>query len=63
MISDTLFEAVRDIRRYQKELPQCYVELKDRIDDVVEQMDSLRRVLDTPPIDVTDADGHTTVAH
>ena len=50
MISDVLFEAIRDIRQYQKDWPDSYDGLKKQIDVVVETMNGLLEYLDTPPV-------------
>lgn len=52
MISDVLYEAVTEIRWYQKNYPAAYAALNLRIDKVVDQMEKLRAVLDAPPRDV-----------
>ena len=49
MLSDTLFDAVQEIRWYQREYPQLYDHLRSDIERVVQAMDALRRLLDTPP--------------
>jgi hypothetical protein len=48
MISDVLFHAVDEIRRYQRDTPKVYADLKPQLDQLLEQMDSLRIYLDTP---------------
>jgi hypothetical protein len=45
-ISDTLYEAAFEIRRYLKDQPTMYAEKKDRICAVLQQMDELRKELD-----------------
>ncbi len=49
MISDVLFDAVREIEEYQRSLPGCYDFLRDEIGKVTVVMDSLRAYLDMPP--------------
>ena len=49
MISDTLTDAIEEIRRYQKEHPEVYGESKKHIDTVVIQMEQLREYFDTAP--------------
>lgn len=49
MISDILFEAIEEIRTYQRDMPGYYDDMKNRIDAVLEQMESLQRELDAPP--------------
>lgn len=51
MISDTLFEAVTEIERYQKNFPKAYSGLKAEIDTVKAVMNALRAYLDCPPAD------------
>ena len=48
MISDTLFNAIQEIRQYQKELPLVYGEIKDDIDKVTEVMEAMQLKLDDP---------------
>ncbi len=42
MLSDALFDAIAEIRRYQRDYPELYSTHKDRIDQVVQSMDRLR---------------------
>jgi len=51
MISDVLFEAVQEIERYEKEMPESYASepLKSKIKAVKDTMTALQRELDTPP--------------
>jgi hypothetical protein len=49
MISDVLFEAVKEIRRYQRDMPRSYDFMKGELDWLVEEMDRIREMLDTPP--------------
>jgi len=51
MISDTLFEAVTEIERYQKNFPNAYSELKVEIEKVKAVMNAMRSYLDFPPSD------------
>ncbi len=51
MISDTLSGASHEIKKYLADDPVVYADLRSEIDSVVEQMDSLRIKLDTPPVD------------
>lgn len=54
MISDTLHDAIEEIRRYQSNYPQVYDPMRRRIDEVVDAMRSLQLELDTPPVgDIT----------
>jgi hypothetical protein len=48
MISDTLHQAIEDIERYQRDMPDSYDSIRADIDAVKEQMASLRRKLDNP---------------
>jgi hypothetical protein len=48
MISDVLFDAIEEIRRYQKEFPKCYNSLQLEIARVILVMDELRAKLDNP---------------
>lgn len=54
MISDTLSDAVAEIREYLDHdgpFASCYQgPVRERIERLVEEMDAVRRVLDTPPI-------------
>ena len=49
MISDVLSDAIHSIREYQEKCPQCYDDIRPRIDRVVATMDALRALLDAPP--------------
>ncbi len=49
MISDILSDAIDEIRRYQREMPNVYDDIKPKIEKVVAVMDGLRAELDTPP--------------
>jgi len=49
MLSDLLSETVDDIRYYQREMPECYDDLREWIDSVVREMEALRGYLDMPP--------------
>ena len=49
MISDTLFEAVTEIERYQTDFPNAYGESKEAIEKVKVAMIALRSYLDCPP--------------
>lgn len=54
MISDVLSDAADQIRNYQRSMPEVYGSIKADIDRVLENMDSLRIKLDTPPRDWND---------
>ena len=49
MISDTLFEAVTEIERYQRDFSNAYGESKEAIEKVKAVMNALRAYLDCPP--------------
>lgn len=51
MISDTLFDAAEEIRRYERDYPDVYgdSEMKAEIAKVLTAMDALRVALDTVP--------------
>jgi hypothetical protein len=50
MISDVLTDAIDDIRDYLDHSPlYTDADLRKRIVDLVEQMDAMRKQLDTPP--------------
>jgi uncharacterized coiled-coil DUF342 family protein len=51
MISDILYEALKEIQELREEFPSIYAdaEIKADIDDVVARMDALRQKLDTCP--------------
>ncbi len=49
MISDTLHDAIAEIGRYQRDMPQCYDGLRGEIEKVKAVMDALRAYLDCPP--------------
>ena len=50
MISDVLFDAIAEIREYQRAMPQVYDNLRVEIARVIVVMDELRVKLDTPPV-------------
>ena len=50
MISDVLFQAIRDIEDYQRDFHH-YDDLRDEIDRVTDAMRSLQRRLDDAPPD------------
>ena len=49
MISDTLCETLDEIERYQRDMPQCYDDIRDRIEAVKAEMRGLQMYLDAPP--------------
>lgn len=49
MISDVMFEAVSEVDRYLKEMPNVYVDVLPQCLAVRKAMNDLRIVLDTPP--------------
>ena len=49
MISDVLFEALQEIERYQREMPDVYSDMAADIERVKVEMQTLQRRLDTPP--------------
>ena len=51
MISDVLSDAAASIREYLEHpaTERCYDRVRIRVEDVLGQMDALRRVLDAPP--------------
>jgi len=49
MISDTLSDAVRNLSRYQQELPDIYNPYFEKIEFVKQQMNMLRATLDRAP--------------
>lgn len=50
MISDVLFDVAEEIQNYQKDMPELYGGYAPAIDTVSEVMQSLRELLDTPPL-------------
>jgi hypothetical protein len=50
MISDTLFEAIEEIRDYQESMPKSYDEIRSELGVVVTLMEAMRTVLDIPPV-------------
>ncbi len=48
MISDVLFEAIEEIHRYEREMPDIYgaEDVKPHIDALVTKMDEVRKILD-----------------
>jgi hypothetical protein len=57
MISDTLSDAVRELSRYQQELPDIYNPYFEKIEFVKQQMDMLRATLDRVPDGPDDLQG------
>jgi hypothetical protein len=51
MISDVMFEAVSEVRRYQAEFPAVYGRAAGAIDAAVAVMDALRAAFGAPPGD------------
>lgn len=49
MISDVLFEARLSIEEYQKNMPECYEGIRDKIEHVKREMQALQELLDAPP--------------
>lgn len=49
MISDVLYEAIREIEEYEEKMPEAYGPMKNRIQEVKDAMRKLQRELDTPP--------------
>ena len=49
MISDVLADAIKQIRKFQREVPDSYDAMRQEIDRVVKAMDTLLHDLDTPP--------------
>ena len=47
MLSDVLFDAVREMRKWQLEVPSQYHDLRYRIENVIYQMEFLRLELDS----------------
>lgn len=60
MISDTLFEASEEVKRYLADevfaLAYQPGPLRDRIEAMVAEMDTIRIILDTPPPSRADAE-------
>ena len=56
MISDVLFEAVEEIRRYQEHMPESYEGLERPIENVITVVDALRLYLDAYPVAGEDPD-------
>jgi hypothetical protein len=48
MISDVLSDAIREIKRYQNEMPDSYEDIRPEIDTVTTVMNNLRAYLDNP---------------
>lgn len=49
MISDTLSDAIAEMRSYMAEYPQYYEDVKAQIEGTIQVMEVLRVRLDTPP--------------
>ena len=50
MISDTLSDAIDEIRKYRENMPEAYghQDVAKALDDVTAHMDAIRAILDTP---------------
>jgi hypothetical protein len=48
-ISDTLFDAAKEIRRYLKDMPEVYAEVEKPIQKLLADMDAVRIALDKVP--------------
>ncbi len=53
MIGDVLYDAIQELERYQREMPDSYDDMRDEIEACKNAMRKLRRKLDLPP-DVLD---------
>jgi hypothetical protein len=49
MISDVLCQAVEDIAEWRRDWPDAYDDFSDELDEVVEKMEAVRKMLDKPP--------------
>ena len=49
MISDTLWEAINEIKEYLKELDYIYSDSKDELEDLLMRMEKMRVKLDSLP--------------
>ncbi len=49
MISDVLSDAIHEIKRYQREMPDVYNDHKEKIERAKKVMNDLRIFFDTPP--------------
>ena len=52
-ISDTLSDAVIEMRRMLDSQPSMYAEVKQQMEALITAMDGMRAILDTPPFDPT----------
>jgi hypothetical protein len=48
MISDVLFQAIDDIKGYQRRLPECYITSRPAIEKVKRIMSALKTSFDVP---------------
>jgi hypothetical protein len=62
-ISDTLWEAVEEIRGYLKNHPSMYGDVRPRIESLLVEMDQVRVLLDTPPAGDPSDSAHSKVGH
>jgi hypothetical protein len=49
MISDVLGDAAEGIRDYRRKYPDAYHDIAPLLDDLLEKMETVRSLLDTPP--------------
>ncbi len=49
MISDVLFEAIREIEMYQREFSEAYDAMRDELDVLKRVLDAFGSDVDTPP--------------
>jgi hypothetical protein len=50
-ISDVLFEAHDGISDYLVRVPERYEDVRERLERLLAEMDAIRKILDTPPVD------------
>jgi hypothetical protein len=50
-ISDTLSDAINEIRGYLRNQPSMYASVRPELDKLLSDMDAMRAALDRPPFD------------
>ena len=49
LISDTLSDAVQEMRNYLRDMPEVYAEARPELEKLIADMDAMRARLDAPP--------------
>jgi hypothetical protein len=63
VISDVLFDALEEIKDYQRRMPEAYSPLRDQIEPVKAAMRRLLNLLDGPPGSILNKENQTNTNH